>query len=340
MPRLSVSSTAPPGGEGRVAHPQGRVVDNYLAADASLPSIPGAYGAHTNYTAVLRGLPFDTEYKYVVTGPGMPSGGFAASFHTRKRGSEFSFAVEGDEGFFPAIANSNPARIVDFEARIVHLINNASNISLPNQPSRPDPEFVLDTGDNVYTVGSEDNYRDFFFPVFNSDQGSNESGAPLLRSKIFYPVDGNHDLGATGVSANLLADNSAPVFSGNLGGGDAFSYFNDFYFPQNGLKGYDIQYAWNGDTSTATGFNLTYQGQTHNSSAAIQAFRDSTRVNTGKGASTQIDHQSNFSFDYGNAHFLFLDANPHLFNDNLPAPTPSTRRRRCSQPIRRRLATG
>ena len=305
--------------EHRVVHPSGRVIDNYLAADPALPSVPGAYGSHANYTAVLRGLRYDTDYSYVVTGPGMPAGGFSASFHTRKRGPVFSFAVEGDEGSFPVVPNSSPARIVDYEARIAHLVYNAAKISLPNQPSRPNPDFVLDTGDNVYTEGTEDNYRDFFFPVFNSDQDSNETGAPILRSKLFFPVDGNHDLGSTGVSANLLADNSAPAFSGNLSGGDALSYFNDFYFPQNGPQGFDIQNAWNGDSAAATGFHLTYQGQTYTSPAAIQAFRDSTTVDTGKGASAQIDHQSNYSFDYGNAHFLFLDANPHLFNDNLPS---------------------
>jgi uncharacterized repeat protein (TIGR01451 family) len=234
-------------------------------------------------------------------------------------GQVFSFAVEGDEGYFPVVPNSSPARIIDYEARIAHLINNAAKISLVNQPSRPDPDFVVNTGDNVYNEGTEDNYRDFFFPVFNSDLDSNETGAPLLRSKLFFPVDGNHDQGSTGVSANLLADDSAPAFSGNLSGGDALSYYNDFYFPQNGPVGYDIQFAWNGDTSAATGFTLSYKGKSYTSPAAIAAFRASTKVDTGNGPSTQIDHQSNYSFDYGNAHFLYLDADPHLFNDNLPS---------------------
>jgi hypothetical protein len=306
-------------GERRSVTPSSRVIDNYLAADPTLPAIPGAYGAHVNYTAVLRNLSYDRVYRYRVTGPGMPNGGFTSAFRTRKRGQVFSFAVEGDEGFFPTVPNSVPPRVIDYEARIAHLIYDAANIALPNQPARPSPDFVLNTGDNVYTVGSEDNYRDFFFPVFNSDQDSNETGAPILRSELFFPVDGNHDLGSTGVSANLLADNSAPPFSGNLGGGDALSYFNDFYFPQNGPKGFDIQNAWNGDSSAATGFTLTYQGTTYTSQAAIHAFRESTTVDTGKGEKAQIDHQSNYSFDYGNAHFLFLDANPHLFNDNLPS---------------------
>jgi hypothetical protein len=296
--------------------PTGRVVDNYLAADPSLPPIPGAYGAHTNYTAVLSGLRYDTVYHYRVTGPGMPDGGFAASFRTRTPDSVFSFAVEGDEGYFPV---ANASTIVDYEARIAHLIYDAANIHLPGEPTRREPAFVVDTGDNVYNEGSEDSYRDFFFGVFNSDQDSNEAGAPILRSKLFFHVDGNHDLGSTGVSANLLADNAAPRFSGTLSGGDALSYFNDFYFPQNGPQGFDIQYAWNGDTPSPTGFTFTYQGQSYRSPAAITAFRSSTTVDTGNGPSTQIDHQSNYSFDYGNAHFLYLDANPHLFNDHLPS---------------------
>ena len=304
---------------GRSVTPSGRVIDNYLAADPSLPPVPGAYGAHTNYTAVLSGLRYDTVYHYRVTGPGMPSGGFSSWFQTRKLGPVYSFAVEGDEGYFPVVPNSDPARIIDYEARIAHLVYDAAKIPLANQPSRSEPDFILDTGDNVYNEGSEDNNRDFFFPVFNSDEDSNETGAPIIRSKLFFPVDGNHDLGSTGVSANLLADNSAPRFSGNLSGGDALSYFNDFYFPQNGLKGYDIQFAWNVDTPSATGFTLTYQGQSYTSPAAVAAFRASTKVDTGRGKSTQIDHQSNYSFDYGNAHFLYLDANPHLFNDNLPS---------------------
>lgn len=303
----------------RAVTPSGRVVDNYLASDPSLPAIPGAYGAHTNYTAVLTGLEFDSVYQYSATGPGMPSGGFTSDFRTRKRGPKFSFAVVGDEGFFPTVPNSSPAIVVDYEARIAHLINSIDTISLPNEPSLPSPDLIVNTGDNVYTYGSEGNYRDFFFPVYNSDVDSNETGGPILRHKLYFHVDGNHDLGSTGVSANLLASDASPRFSGNLDGGDALSYFNDFYFPQNGPQGFDIQYAWNGDTSVATGMIFTYLEKTYNSPDAIQAFRNSTTVDTGNGPKSQIDHQSNYSFDYGNAHFLYLDANPHLFNDNLPS---------------------
>ena len=299
--------------------PNVRVIDNYLAADPALPTIPGAYGAHSNYTAVLKGLKYDTAYDYKVSGPGLPQGGFSSTFHTRKTGPVFSFVVEGDEGFFPTVPNSDPARIVDYEARIAHLVHNAAGIALPNQPTRPQPDFILNTGDNVYNEGTEDSYRDFFFNVYNSDVDSNETGAPIVRNTLFFPVAGNHDLGSTGATANLLADNAAPLFSGELSGGDALSYFNDFYFPQNGPKGFDIQYDWNGNVATPTNFNFTYQGNTYTSPTAIAALRASTKVDIGKGETTLIDHQSNYSFDYGTAHFLFLDANPHLFDDNLPS---------------------
>jgi uncharacterized repeat protein (TIGR01451 family) len=305
-------------GERRSVSPKARVVDNYLAADPALPTVPGAYGAHSNYTAVLTGLRYDSDYQYRVTGPGLPSQGFASTFHTRKQGPVFSFIVTGDEGFFPVAPNTNPAVIVDYEARIAHLIYDAPNLSVPGVPRLPTADIVLNTGDNVYNEGTEDSYRDFFFPVYNSDTDSNETGAPLLRNRLFFPVAGNHDLGSTGVSANLLADNSAPPFSGNESGGDAMSYFTDFYFPQNGPAGFDIQQDWNVTTSVPTGFTFSYQGQSFTSPAAITALRSSTKVDGGKGPSTQIDHQSNYSFDYGSAHFLFLDANPHLFNDNLP----------------------
>lgn len=302
--------------------PTGRVVDNYLAADPSLPAIPAAYGAHVDYYAVLSGLSYASTYYYRVTGPGLPSNGFTALFNTRKQGSVFSFAVEGDEGYFPAVPNSTT--IVDYEARIAHLINNISSLNVTGFPGRPSADIILNTGDNIYNQGSEDNYRDFFFSVYNNNVDSNETGAPILRSTQFFVVDGNHDLGSTGVSANLLADNSAPRFSGNNGGGDALAFFNNLYYPLNGPVGFDIQNTWNGDSVIQNGMYFSYNGNNYTSPSAITAYRASTNVNTGQGTKEQIDHMSNYSFDYGNAHFLYLDANPHLFDGNLPGGTVST----------------
>src|SRR6516164_7432480 len=68
-----------------------RVVDNYLTADPQFAglNLPFSYGAHSNYTAVLSNLDYDTAYFYKVTGPGLPSEGFISSFRTRKTGGQF-----------------------------------------------------------------------------------------------------------------------------------------------------------------------------------------------------------------------------------------------------------
>jgi hypothetical protein len=297
--------------------PQGRVVDNYLSADPALPVPPTASGPHSNYAAVLKGLEYNTTYFYQVSGPGMPSGGFSAHFHTRKRGDEFSFLVQGDEGFFPVEPNSSPLRIADFEARITHLMYNVHHLEVPGVPELPKPDFALNTGDNVYNNGAEGSYRDYWFPVWNSDVDSNEAGAPFIRSIPFYIVVGNHDMGATGVNANMLGGDGAGRFSGNTDGGDALAYFNNYYFPLNGPMGVDTQFTWNADTVTPNGMIFSFKGTSYTSPAAIAAYRASTAVDAGKGAKQQIDHMHNFSFDSGSAHFVFLDANPHLFNGQL-----------------------
>jgi hypothetical protein len=304
---------------GRSITPQARVVDNYLAADPALPVPPTASGPHSNYSAVLADLEYDTTYSYRVDGPGMPQGGFVASFHTRKRGDEFSILVQGDEGFFPVVPGT-PARVADYEARIVHLMYNVANLSVPGVPKLPKPDLALNTGDNVYTNGAEGSYRDYWFPVWNSDLDSNQSGAPFIRSIPFYIVVGNHDIGATGVNVNMLGGDGGGRFTGNTDGGDALAYFNNYYFPLNGPIGVDPQFTYNADAVTPNGMFFKFLGTSYSSPAAIAAYQASTKTDAGKGAKQQIDHESNYSFDYGSAHLVFLDANPHLFDGVLDGP--------------------
>jgi uncharacterized repeat protein (TIGR01451 family) len=291
----------------------GRVVNDYLSADPALPHPPNAPGAHVNYHAVLSGLEYATTYSYRVTGPGLPAEGFSSSFRTRTRSGKFSFQVMGDEGFFPSDP-AHPPYLANLESRIVHTMFNADRIALPDGVRLPRPDLALNTGDNVYNAGSEGSYRDFWMPVWNSDVDSNESGAPFVRSIPYYIVGGNHDFGGTGDFVNLLAADRAGPYSGNLDGGDALQYFNNYYFPLNGPVGVDSQYIFNHDSRAANGFYFRYQGKSYSSPAAIEAFRASTAVDSGGGTKRQIDRMSNYSFDYGNAHFIFLDANPHLFN--------------------------
>jgi hypothetical protein len=315
-------------------HPTGRVVDNYLSVDPLFSAFPisTAYGAHTDYYGVLAGLKYDSRYYFRVLGPGLPPGGFASSFRTRSRKNRFSFQVQGDEGYYPGIPNTG--LIANYEARIVHTMYDVDQLALPGQPKLPRPDLALNTGDNVYVAGGDSNYHDVWFRTWNNNTDSNETGAPFIRTIPFYIVAGNHDVGSTGATANLLADNGPTTpgsagpgpFGGGLSGGDALAYFNNYYFSLNGPTGVDIQQRFHGDVSAPS--NFFFQNNGFNGGAAVtagtafdktvEALRASSAVNTGGGLKRQIDHMSNYSFDYGNTHFVFLDANPHLFDNQLP----------------------
>src|SRR5262249_47705308 len=84
------------------------------------------------------------------------------------------------------------------------------------------------------------------------------------------------------------------------------------------------EYRFKGQSLGPTNFFFSYNGVNYNSPVAIEALRASTEVDSGGGRKRQIDHMSNYSFDYGNAHFVFLDANPHLFDNLLPGGPPGT----------------
>jgi hypothetical protein len=307
----------------RQASVAGRIVDQYLAAERALPIPPTAYGPHTNYVSKLRGLALDTVYSYRVSGPGLPAAGFRAQFRARKTGGEFSFLVLGDEGFFPGASSSGKPLVNDFFARIVHLMYNAAKIALPGEPRLPPGDFAIITGDHAYNTGAEDSYRDFLMPVWNSDVDSVDRGAPFMRSIQCYVVVGNHDIGGSGDFVNLLATAGAARYAGQTGGGDALGFFNNYYLPLNGPLGVDPFAVWDGDHSSARGFFFSYEGRSYEAPRAAAAYRASTLVNTGSGARRQIEQMSNYSFDYGNAHFVFLDSNPHLFNAQVESNVPT-----------------
>ena len=153
--------------------------------------------------------------------------------------------------------------------------------------------------------------------VWNSDTDSTETGAPFVRSIPFFIVVGNHDTGATGVNVNMLGGDGGGRFTGNTDGGDAVAYFNNYYFRLNGPVGVDQEFTWTGDSVADDGMFFSFQGKSYTSPDAIQAYRDSTKVDSGNGPKRQIDHMSNYSFDYGNVHFVFLEANPHVFGGQL-----------------------
>lgn len=121
------------------------------------------------YKATLPKLSFDQHYTYRVS----KNGNAIAShtFRTRTRKNETRFIAFGDCG----------ARTAQ-QAKISWLVH------------QQQPEFVLVTGDIVYSYGTEREYRRNFFPYYTTEMADSTKGAPLMSSIPFYMLVGNHDI--------------------------------------------------------------------------------------------------------------------------------------------------
>ncbi|MES2462800.1 MAG: hypothetical protein V4671_19635 [Armatimonadota bacterium] len=129
------------------------------AASATTTKYPAPAGY--NYAATLPDLALSTRYYYRLRGNGKIIAD--GEFTTRKgRGERTRFVSFGDN------AQGSPGeRAVAYHAH----------------ESRPD--FILNTGDNVYSKGLNNEYIQHFFPVYNADTPDPKVGAPLLRSVPF-----------------------------------------------------------------------------------------------------------------------------------------------------------
>ncbi len=134
------------------------------------------------------------------------------------------------------------------------------------------PDLVMIPGDIVYDYGLLSEYRTRFWPIYNAESGD-EQGAPLIRSIPFVAAPGNHD----GDTRDL---NKYP---------DALAYYALWDQPLNGPLGKE-------------GGSLvpTLTGTDQNKAAFLSAAGDA------------YPRMNNFSFNYGNAHYTFLDADTYV----------------------------
>lgn len=139
------------------------------------------------------------------------------------------------------------------------------------------PDFVLNTGDNVYEDGTDDEYARHFFPVYNAEIAGPRIGAPLLRSVPFYTVLANHDVHGKDDKKHPVADFVAHP--------DSLAYFTNMYLPENGLTG-------------------TFAPPLAGPSEPIAHFKAC--------AGSRFPRMSTYSFDYGDGHFLCLDSNIYV----------------------------
>lgn len=139
------------------------------------------------------------------------------------------------------------------------------------------PDMVTIAGDIVYNAGLVSEYKAKFWPVYNKDV-ADTSGAPLMRSIPFVAAVGNHDA--------LTRDlDRSP---------EALSYYYFWDQPLNGP-----------DPKEGSAILPMLIGSDKNK----KAFYD--------GAGDKYPRMTNFSFDYGNAHWTVIDSDPYVeWNDS------------------------
>jgi hypothetical protein len=143
---------------------------------------------------------------------------------------------------------------------------------LANRAYLSNADLVVIPGDMVYEHGLVSEYRTKFWPVYNADK-ADEAGAPLLRSIPFVASPGNHDTDTRDLDKYP----------------DGLAYYLVWNQPLNGP--------------------LCEEG-----SASVPKLisSDINRKPFIDAAGDAYPRMTNFSFDYGNAHWTFLDSNPYV----------------------------
>jgi len=137
---------------------------------------------------------------------------------------------------------------------------------------KANPDVVVVPGDIVYNTGLISEYRTKFWNIYNSDKETIES-APIMRSIPFVASPGNHDIG------NRDLDRYP----------QGLAYFMFWNQPLNGPAG---------------GEGSAWVPALKGSDVNKKAFTDA--------AGEAYPRMGNFSFNYGNAHWLYLDSNPYV----------------------------
>lgn len=221
--------------------------EKWRAAGASWRRVRLGPGTHRIYRVVLEDLQPGKTFDYEVLDGGKAL--FASNGLARKDSDHASrFVVFGDCG-----------------------VGSLGQRGIAYQTHLAKPDYVFIPGDIVYGQGRISEYREKFFPIYNADEASPKTGAPLIRSTLFTAAPGNHDYAA----ADL-----------NTGAGDGLAYFYYWSQPLNGPIGDP---------------NAPNTPKLEGSPAARRALMEAS----GK----QYPRMANFSFDYGSVHWTVLDSN-------------------------------
>jgi len=134
------------------------------------------------------------------------------------------------------------------------------------------PDFVAVPGDIVYENGLVSEYNKKFWPVYNADK-ADSNGAPIMRSIPFIAAVGNHD-------ADTRDLDRMP---------DALAYYMYFDQPLNGPI-----------ATEGSAWVPNLKGSEKNKKAFYDA------------AGQNYPRMTNFSFNYGNAHWTVIDSDTYV----------------------------
>ncbi|MGC4047313.1 MAG: metallophosphoesterase [Armatimonas sp.] len=206
-----------------------------------------------NYAATLTGLPAgkSVAYRVRMNGKTLATGRVV----TRKvKGAPTRFVAFGDNSF-----GDISDRMIAFQA----------------WKARPD--FVMNTGDNVYEDGSDSEYARHFFPAYNALTAGERTGAPLLASVPFYTVLANHDVHGKDERKWPAADFAKVP--------DSLGYFTAMHLPLNSKQGL---------------------------AAPIMVGPEKDISHFKAAAGARFPGMANYSYFYGDAFFLCLDSNLYV----------------------------
>lgn len=204
---------------------------------------------------------------------------FAATLDGLRLGTKYRYRLSMDgkpfaEGWFTTRkGRGHRARFVAFGD---NSYGSMSDRAIAYQAYQARPDFVMNTGDTVYYEGRDGEFGRYFFPVYNSTEAEPRIGAPLMRSVPVYTVLGNHDVESKSGDVRGV---DFDKFS------DALGYFTNFHLPLNGPD----------------------------APSPIALFGADKRLEEFRTAATnRYPGMANYSFDYGDGHFLCLDSNVHM----------------------------
>ena len=213
---------------------------------------------------------------------GQPIFRFTAKVANLSPGKPFSYRLSRDGGnVFQSQATARKSEKQPFRFAIVGDIGSGSSGQrrVAHQIALKKPDLFVIPGDIVYDRGLVSEYLYRFFPIMNSDTSSPTTGAPLLRSVVTMPVIGNHDIAlanpAQGVNLSRFPD--------------ALGYYLLWSSPLNG------------PTRIINAKNtIRVSGSAENQISFVKA------------AGKRFPVMANYSFDYGNSHWIVLDGNSYM----------------------------